>query len=87
MAFFEKVVDIDHVFCVETMFVMFFAKNNDPFSICDGFLKVVRGISPDSKLIKKYGAEKIETPLIIKGKGSQFSVLKKPHVHSVCFRK
>ena len=58
-------------------------KNYEPFSICDGFSKIVSEISPHSELGEKYGAGKTKIALIIKGKGINRLVLKKPKVHGV----
>ena len=66
---------------------MFEAKNNEPFSKCDGFSKIVSGVPSDRKVAKKYGAGKTKTAQITKGKGNQFSVLKKSNVHIVCLRR
>ena len=49
--------------------------------------KMVSAMSPDSELSKKYSAGKAKSAQIIKGKGNQFSVLKKPYVHSVCLKR
>ena len=65
---------------------MFVARNNEPFSICDGFSKTGRDMSPDSELAKKYGAGKTKTTEIIEDTGKHFLVLKKTNVHSVYLR-
>ena len=56
------------VIYAETTFVMFVAKNNEPFSICDEISNIDRDISPNSKLAKKYGAGKTKTTEIIRDK-------------------
>ena len=66
---------------------MFVEDNNEPFSICDRFSKIVSNISPNSKLAKKNGAGKTKTTQITKCKGNQLSVLKKPNVHSVYLKR
>ena len=45
LAFLAQVVEIDIVICAETKFVMFVARNNEPFSICDGFSSGQRHVS------------------------------------------
>ena len=52
---------------------MFVAKNNEPFSICDEFSQTASDMCPDSKLAKKYGAGKIKTTQITKGKTTVFA--------------
>ena len=47
---------------------MFVAKKNEPFSICDGFLKTGGDMFPDRKLAKKYEAAITKNTEIIKGK-------------------
>ena len=47
---------------------MFAAKNNEPFSACEGFSKMVSDLSPYIKLARKYGAGKIKTTQTMKGK-------------------
>ena len=66
---------------------MFVAKNNETFSICDGFSKIGSCTSPNSELAEKYRAGKTKTTEIIKVKGNHFWVLTKPNVHSVCLRR
>ena len=65
---------------------MFVAKNNEPFSICDGFSKLGNDMSPDSKLAKKYGVGKTKISEILKDKGNHFSVREKSNVRSVYLR-
>ena len=79
--------EVETVIYEETKFAMYAAKNDEPFSICDGFSKIVSNMSPDSKLTKKYGAGKTKTTQITKGKENHSSVLKKPLVNSVCLRR
>ena len=47
------------------------------------FSKAVSDVSPNNKLAKKHGAAKIKTAQIMKSKGNQYSVLKKPYVLGV----
>ena len=72
---------------VETLFVMFGAKKNEPFSICDDFSNMVSDTRPDSELVKKYEAGKTKATQIIKDEGNQCSVLKKSNVRSMNLRK
>ena len=58
----------DKLIYAEKKLVTFVVKNNLPFSISDEFSKIVSDMFPDSKLAKKYGAEKTKTSQIIKGK-------------------
>ena len=44
------------VIYAEATFVMFVAKKNESFSICDGFSKTGGDMFPDRKLAKKYEA-------------------------------
>ena len=66
---------------------MFVTKSNEPFSICDGFLKIISDMSSDSKLAQNYEARKTKTAQLTKGKGNQFAVLKKPNVHGLCLKR
>ena len=67
---------------------MFVAKNNEPFSMRDGFSKIISRMSPDREIANKHGAGKTEiTQIKIVGKGNQFWVLKKINVYRVCLRR
>ena len=69
-------VTLHKVIYAKTALVMLMAKNDEPFSIWDGFLEIGSDMSTDSKLAKKYGPGKTKTTQIIKDKGNHFSVLK-----------
>ena len=60
--------ELDKFIYVETKFVMFVAKNNEPFIICNEFSKIGSHMSRDSELAKKLGAGKTKTAQIIKGR-------------------
>ena len=66
---------------------MLVEKSNERFSFCHGFSKMASDMSLNGELTVKYGAGNTKITQIIRGKGNQFSVLKKPNVHNVCFRR